>query len=189
MARKKVNPPTKTQRAREGFADAEKAWKLFTSNLKHPRNEADLVAEAKDAWPSKWRYAGTAKQTRYMSDKWAKRGAWERYYHDHKGGVNVWLAADVARRESLMSPSAKGTPKPPRERPPAVGWLAQAIDVTIELPDGSTAKLLPDPGAVLACSPDLKTLYIIEDLEGDNARVVAMLHGGTMRVEDRGIVD
>lgn len=171
---------------------AAQAWRDFHTSLAHPRKNVDFESELVDPWPKSWTHAGTAKTTYYSSDKWKPKGTTERYYHDHKDGVQVWVDSAAAKRLGLKEDSKgrkAGKTRQDLPAPPdAVALLGDALGVDIVRPDGSKGKLVPEAGAVLVCSPDRKVLYIIEGDVNDNGRVVAMITGPSLTVEPRGIV-
>jgi len=175
-----------TLRTKRELAEAEKAWKSFTSSLTHPRKTADWVAELHKPWPKRWVYVGEAQESRYLSDKWHKKGEAERYYHEHEPGVHVWLSAEVAEQVGLERCEVPDNAEPP-ELPQAVAFLAVALAVDIVTPTGIKGTLTPDLGSALVCSPDGKTLYIIEG-DRQSGKVITVISGGTLHVEPRGIV-
>lgn len=167
--------------------DAADVWLDFNRSPIHPRDEIDLTIRIRAPWPTQWYYAGAALETRYSSDKWNPRGAEERYYHEHKAGVGVWVPASAAERFGL-STGTKNSVDFPYKVPEAAALLGSALEVEFRDPNGAKCRLEFQPGAQLISSPDRKALFVLEKDAGEVVRAVAAIAGGALGVEPRGIV-
>lgn len=162
---------TKTERV-----EAERAWKDFTK-----KSAIDFETTLTDPWPKSWVHVGEAKVTYYSSDKWKQKGDFEKYFHDHKRGVQIWIASDLAKSLGIDPVDVTKPPLKPR----AAAVLGFSLGVDFVGSDGTKRKLMPDYGddSLLLCSPDRKKLYITE-----GKKVVAVISGPSLAVEPRGIV-
>ena len=136
---------------------------------------------------------GEAVQTLYRSDKWENKK--HDYYHDHDPGVRIGRT-DVsgAKANPVDAPDTLG----PMVAVPAeiagkrdgiaIYKLGDCLGFTYSTPEGETIEAkVRSPLPELYATASRKVLLVI-DTSGSVAKVLAILWGGSLRVEDRGIV-
>jgi hypothetical protein len=138
--------------------------------------------EAKDVGPLQLRalperiyYAGKMKQTLYASAKWGN--GTHSYYHDHEAHVKVYVPQRTAGTTARVIPwrIAKVTTFVKLGRAIGLVYTDAATDEDMEL---------GGPGIELYCIPSGKALLLIQE----KRTLVAMIWGGKLAVEARGIV-
>jgi len=172
-----VETPLASRRSNPGVehADLPLAERHFT--MWHQKNPHELL-EATVQFPAQVACVGEATQTCYGSDKWHKDGDFEEYFHDHDGGVKVYMASDdgdVDTRRILHVRSLDGEL--------AMPILAKTREITYRMADGRKRTLRFTDAPMLCCTPDKKTLAIFSSKLGP-----ILIRGGKMLVTKRGIV-
>jgi hypothetical protein len=126
-------------------------------------------------------YVGEAKKMLYASDKLnpetSEDEGWIHYFHDHTGGVRLYLTGNVGGEIRAIPPWIY--------RARALARLGDCegfeyIDFDGELVEAEGTKPLPEWYAV----PSGKALLIVQSKRS----VIAILWGGKLDVEERGVV-
>lgn len=134
--------------------------------------------------PMEAAFAGEAKQVLYRSDKLNPTTnvdeGWVSYYHDHSRGVKLYRCDAAAMRSGNVHKIPSWI-----HRVEELTWLGQCMGFTYRDIEGNeqdtkATKPLPD----LFCIPSGKALLVIQD----KRRVLAIMFGGRLAVESRGIV-
>lgn len=117
---------------------------------------------------------GEAKWVMYRSNKWEKK--FHDYIHEHEGDVGCYRVGAAGERTKV--PDWVCDTKAFTKLGDCLGF--RYIDHDGYPVDAEARKPLPE----LYCTPSGECLLVIED----KSRVVAMMWGGALRVEDVGIV-
>lgn len=139
---------------------------------------ADLVI------PSEAVLAGDAVQLLYRSDKLnpttGEDEGWIDYFHDHDKGVRLYRCDRAADEEGPV----RAVPAWLR-RTKELTWLGYCLGFSYVDPDGHERKATgKKPLPELFCTPSGKALLIVQG----KRHLLAMMWGGRLGVEDRGIV-
>jgi hypothetical protein len=157
------------------LSEARKSWKTF-----HQKDNPDKELTLNTPWPQKWYYAGHCVTMYYASNKWYASKKMIRYYHDHSDTVRCWHPRATIQGAPRMRPL-----KPPVRRFPTSGTvLGYCLGWDLETPKGELLRAVPLPKALLCCFPNRKVLFVVE-----RGRVVSLVTGPKMTVEDVGIVN
>lgn len=156
---------------------AQRAWELFHAKKNPPKN-ISLKGKARD-WPRSWGFGGQAVTVYYSSDKWKENGDYINYYHDHGGGIGLWLPSGD---ESWLQQKTL----PLRKFPQAVSVLGYFLGVDYERAGGKKLfRATPEDGEeLLCCFPDRKHLVVVHPNRG----AAALIFGPGLIVEARGVV-
>jgi len=123
---------------------------------------------------------GSAVTTYYRSDKWENKK--HDYFHNHDPGVKVGVTDGDGPMVAVPAEIAG------KRDGIAIYKLGTCLGLEYETPDGERVEIKGrSPEIELYASASRKVLLVI-DTAGSTAHVLAILWGGKMRVEDRGIV-
>lgn len=117
---------------------------------------------------------------RYSSDKWGEDRA-QKYFHEHDGGVKCGLVEDTRRNP----PDGEVVEVPQRIRGvQTLTFLGRFLDGEYVTPEGKHGRIAGSK-ASWWCSPDGHALFVVDN---DTDEVLAVVWGGDLGVEARGIV-
>lgn len=136
--------------------------------------DARSVVESKLSMPSRAKRLGRMKAVMYASDKWEKQINY--YKHDHEEGVHLY--------EPTSSSCASGCVKVPRFIASCKAMTKLGRCVGIVFMDGDKEVPVMFSGCHLYAIPSGRALVILRGTE----KIEAMIWGGRLTVEGRGIV-
>lgn len=167
------NPGGRDPRAARDHEEAIEKYEEFQDRDYHRVGDFRTVTI-----PSSVQDIGEAKWVLYSSKKWTGKPA--NYIHDHDSGVRLCRPIPGGQRRQV--------PQWLRDVQ-TVAFLGDCLGLGYEDQDGDEgeAKVTrPYPG--LYCTPNGEALLVIEGRGTDRPKLVALIWGGSLGVEDRGIV-
>lgn len=123
------------------------------------------------AMPTRVRYGGRVHCTMYASKKWGE--GLHNYKHDHDSGVKIYFsggAGDTAVPASIVNVGA-------------LAKMGRVIGIEFTDPNDEDCEYIGSSKHELYCTPNGRALVVVV-----NGRVDALIWGGKMHVEARGIV-
>ena len=177
-ARPRANPAASSERSAETnfrmWHRKDPRRRITVKNAIDPKKHAEMAS------------IGRALDIVYSSDKWEKDGTFYPYEHDFTSKPKVWVPVSTVPSSDEIVGRHRKTAGFLGERnltgAKAVAQLAFVEELLYLDADGDETRLIVGKKAIMACSPDRKTVLILASFGP------VLISGGKMIVTSRGIV-